>query len=402
MTLFQFINESNRDLKSMIEFIKANIDNGSEKSIRKIFNELSLTKPDNIDEWFKNRGIEDAQDDIIGIFDSFGETDILYSIISGNTKLPDSSLFVGKNTNNVYDLFASTGVSRDCMQRLNNFRPAKNTVARGPYEILCDIFIDDVFYISKSSNAKKENKDSGSGDVLTKSGALEFKGSGARVKGMGILGTENIDNAFEKTLNKSPYKDRYDKSIIYRFTHKSKKSQDEESQEVTKSYFSCQDAIIHTLGALASCGYTNDEVIDIVVESLTSQFEKKTESDKKALRNFISSHPDTFWPSSLTYTKKVNKRGKELSTYNFDSYRFTDLYGVIDMYFYQSREEWPYMILFSKDNPGTYNVISGVDCKSFESIYRMIGNKFTFRGIPNGTGFSSAVYIYFGNEKPKK
>ena len=80
MTLFQFINESNRDLKSMIEFIKANIDNGSEKSIRKIFNELSLTKPDNIDEWFKNRGIEDAQDDIIGIFD------LDTSTISKNTR----------------------------------------------------------------------------------------------------------------------------------------------------------------------------------------------------------------------------------------------------------------------------------------------------------------------------
>lgn len=343
--------------------------------------------PEQITEFLKRKGIDDAEKLIMRIVrddDYHEDKKLFYRLIKGQkTKLPDSEQFV--KSSNVFDLFQQAGFSRDFLMDINELRPSKNTISRGPFEILCDLFITDV--IAVTNNVKKnDDNGEGSGDVHTeKCGALEFKGDDARVQGNGTNGVSTVNKAFEEYIRKNfP-------GVTINMLH--------------KGYFSAVGSVTETTRQLIESGCSLDTYIDILVECMTAQFDAD-KSDKESLRQFLIKTNGTFFPKDLNIRyamKKANRRKNAtlISTGKLDAkdFNFSTLWGVIDMYFYHKKEKWPYMIVFDSRNRryGDYYVLDGKKCNSFDDIYDEVTNaNISFTGYPDGNGLNAAVHIHKG------
>ena len=288
---------------------------------------------------------------------------------------------------NVFNLFQSAGFSRKFLEEINELRPAKNTVSRGPFEILCDLFITDVKDVANNSTKNIETGE-GSGDVHTElCGALEFKADGARVQGHAPEGITIINKTFDK--------------------YTSKLFPGVEFNMLNKGYFSSVGAITSITEQLLNAGCDFDTYIEILVECMTAQFpvDKK---DKDSLRQFLNKTNGVFFPRDLKLKFEIKKSSRKkdapiISTGKIDTkdFNFTTLWGIIDMYFYHKREKWPYMIVFDsiKNNYGEYYVLNGKNCDDFEDIYNEVrsGNIY-FEGLPTGNGFDAAVKIHKGSK----
>lgn len=325
--LVQFLLENN--MEDMKDFIVKTIDNvDDEKTIKRIYDILSKSGFDTkvIDKFFSDRAIDDAKKMILSVFESNSTLSEFFKLCNGEIDLPDASRLVAGS--NIYDVFGGLGFDKQTLIDLATTNPPRNSVTRGWYEILSQIFL---------KNISPENK--GRGDV--NAGAdyqMEYKAPNARVKGQNIETTEKIDRKFEELIG-----GRID----------------------IKKYGSGYLTLISNINKIFNTDlkdFSQDEIVDIIAQSIIAQFD---EGNKEWIE-FVKNH------------KRELFKGSKI-----DSDFFKILYGVMDMYYYQHEEKFTHMILFkgkTKNDKGDYVVLTSEMFNSFESIYNAINNlniKFT-------------------------
>lgn len=302
--------------------------------------EENLTRKTNISNHLENRDLYNDND-----------ANSIFSCLSGYEK-EFSNFINSKNyityqelneNNNIYDLIQSKcDIPKRILEkiaRLNN--PSSRNITRGIYEILIELF----------SNVRKNNIpcNGKNGDINFKNYTIEIKQSGARIAGQGTLDTaQKIDNRF---IELCKYHKINDKELI------------KSGQQIFKSKKNINKFNELLCKYISNNLYNYDKIIEILSDSLLAQFDKVRSKEFVEFKNFIKS-------------KNLINHNNEI-----DLNIIKNIFGVIDMYFYQKYENWDSMIIFYGRNSeeiiknGNYVVIDKSDCISFENLYNKMYNE---------------------------
>lgn len=329
--LVQHIFESNMD--DMKDFIsKTIIDTEDENVIKRIYDILIKSGFDTkvIDKFLEDRAIDDAKKMILSAFESNSNLSEFFKLCNGEINLPTASELVS-NTN-IYDVFGNLGFDKETLVDLATTNPPRNSIARGWYEILSQIFLKDLTL---------ENK--GKGDVNAGSQyQMEYKAPNARIKGQNIESPEKIDKKFEELCE----------GII-----------DLKSSNINNSYL-CLTGNIKKISNLFK-DIQQDTVTNIIAKSIIAQFDE----NNNEWVNFVKNHKNELF------------KGKTI-----DDKFIKILFGIMDLYFYHRAENFTHMILFkgkSKNDKGDYVVLTSDMFKSFETIYNVCKTQnITFTAMP--------------------
>ena len=300
-----------------------------------------------VDEFFKKKGLDDCQDLILSIFHDCGDIQCLSNQIHNPIQLTSSDLL---NHNNIYDLLKSS-VKQKTLQKLTNFRPAKNTVARGPYEVILDLFLLDI-----------TDGNIGHADVNTVNlGEIELKGPKARIKGSLKPSPGNCTQVFNNIM--SQYKIDITVDNIF-----------QNSKYIKSIILKLRDEY----------NLTEDQICEIIAKSMLGKYiHQNTTVVENELTNFLIDHKKEIFNKTL-YAK-------------FIFYTFL----ITDMYFYQNSEGWDYIMIFRGDDlkksNGNYVLIDSKDIikgiKEIDKIFQKYNISTPSSGIHDKDSFSQACQI---------
>ena len=353
ISLKEYILENLTD-QQMKDYILNAINSMDSSSLQKTYKSFINANFDvnQLIDYTKQRGVDDIWKQLYRIFkDNSNDFDLLIQIINGEiSNLPNTEKFL--NSNNVFDLFGKNGLgfSDDLIRDLIEIRTPRNSIARGPFEVLCLCLMSD---IAPENDARKIGRKRSS-DVNTnsKEGCLEFKGDDARVKGMSLRSPEFIDKKMAELLtDKLSAKDL--KSI--------------------KNVFSKQSNIENILNGIIVPLIDETELQRIIAYSLAAQFEDGAEIEIEKFIKYI-------W-------NDIFKNGK------FDKKIFSKVFGVLDIHYYQKSDEWDNMIIFKNKTSGVYTVVNKVEVQNLNNLWN--NNKIFFTGNPkSGSPLDYAVHIH--------
>jgi hypothetical protein len=324
----------------MKEFIsKTIVDTEDEKVVKRIYDILTKSGLDTmvIDKFLTDRAIDDAKKMILSVFESNSNLAEFFKLCNGEISLPNAAALVAGT--NIYDVFGNLGFNKDTLVDLATTNPPRNSITRGWYEILSQIFLNDITPGNK-----------GRGDVNAGTQyQMEYKAPNARIKGQNIEPTEKIDKKFEELC----------KGVI-----------DLESARLGGSYLFA----IHTIKKQLSVLFKDtpqDTVVDIIARSLIAQFDE----DNAEWIAFVKNHKNELFKGKVIDTEFIKV-----------------LFGVMDLYFYQHDEQFTHMILFKgkqKNDKGDYVVLTADMFKTFESIYTAVKNNgISFTAMPRVSSVS--------------
>ena len=275
-----------------------------------------------VDEFFRKKGLDDCSDLILSIFNDCGDIQCLSDHIHNPIKISSKDL---ASNNNLYDLLKPY-VKLKTLHKLTNFRPSKNTVARGPYEVILDLFLRDI-----------TDCNVGHADVNTNElGEIELKGPKARIKGSLKPAPGNCTAVFNSLM--AQYKINLTEDNIF------------QGSKYTKSLM---------LKLRDDYNLSEEQICGIIAKSILGKYiHQNTTGVENELTKFLIDH-----------IKEVFDRTQYAK---FIFYTFL----ITDMYFYQNSEGWDYIMIFrgsdlNKSN-GNYILIDSKDItKGIESIYNI-------------------------------
>lgn len=340
--LLEVINEAiSDDIKQqLIAIIQSPelTDKQAKKMIRAIDDPKLLV--DTLYDYFEERGCEDDAKNITRILNANDDIDSFIELTGNKDSLPTAKDFI--NSSNVYNLFASTSISKNTLQELAEERPSKNSITRGAFEILCELLLRD-------TNTGNKNYSGKAGDVNAGGLAIEFKGPQARVKGQKEHNASLIDDEFNK-IYKTIVPDHKDSKKIFA------------SQTNMKTYFD-------------DLNVDDDVIFEIISKSLQAQY--GFDEDLSSLQ------------SSIVNNGKVDYKN------------VTRLMGCIQLKGYWEDEHWDYICIFHGKKGeqaiknGDYTCIPAEEASDVISTFNNKHISFAAGGNGYGSVRDSYCQIYY-------
>lgn len=301
----------------------------NDKVVKKIHDLLRGVEFDTgvVDKFLKDRAIDDAKKMIIAAVESNSELNEFFKLCNGEIDLPGALQLVAGS--NIYDVFGGLGFDRDTLKEIAMINPPRNSISRGWYEILSQIFLKDI------TPGNKGRGDVNAGDSYQ----LEYKAPNARISGQKHENPEKIDRKFEELVG-----DKIDNI-----------------KKLGSGYLT-KIGNINTIFDDLLVDMSIDDKVDIIAKSIIAQFDE----ENREWVEFVKNHK-----KDLFHGDKVNSKF------------FYYLYGVMDMYYYHRDEQFTHMILFkgkNKNIKGDYVVLTSEMFKTFEGIYnacRSLGVSFS-------------------------
>ena len=327
------INESlSRDLKAqLLDIINSDTisDNVASKMIR-VYNHESVNI-DDIIKHFNYVGLGKNSDELID-FLRHDNHDFLkeYSdIVTQGDYITVKELL---SNDNIYDLLMKKypTIPRDLIRKLALLNyPDNEGIARGKFEILLDMFLDDI----TAGNM-------GSADVNTSQYKFELKASGARM-GSKSYSPVNIDLYIKTVLSEN--------NIKYN----------------AKNCLSNESSVNDTYEQLSSCMDPKSAFIEMM-RAVFNQYTITTTVNGSKLQ--VTGYPNILCDIDDLYDK-VSKNGK------FNARLFKRVQGCIAIAVYSQMEGWDYMMIFKgKDSKnvaerGDYFFIDDKEAKDINELY---------------------------------
>ena len=341
-SLIEIISEAiSDDLKQqLIDIIQSPefTDKQAKKMIRAIDDPKLLI--DTLYSYFEERGCEDDVKNIIRILNANDDIDSFIELTNNKDSLPTAKDFI--KSSNVYDLFASTSISKNALQELAEEKPSRRSITRGAFEILCELLLRDI-------NAGNKNYSGKAGDINAGGLAIEFKGPKACVKGQKEHNASLIDDEFNK-IYKTIVPDHKDAKQIFA------------SQKNMKVYFD-------------DLNVADDVIFEIISKSLQAQYDFN--EDLSSLQ------------PSIVKNGKVNYSN------------VTRLMGCIQLKGYWEDEHWDYICIFhGKEGDlaikkGDYTCIPATDASDIVTTFNNSHITLTGGGNGYGTVRDSYCRIYY-------
>ena len=307
-----------------------------------------------INNLFVQKGIDDCKKFIIRIFKEYSEEDLLRKMVENEINLPDSSAFI--NNNNIYKLINDYyHINIDCLKELAELHPSKQSITRGMFEIITQLFLSDIADKNSSKGL------SGHGDVNTKLYSLEFKTPSARVKSQKEHSAQKIENYILDFLKHHNITIKLDK----------------------KGTFSSQKRINEFFNELtAKISLSDDEIYNLIEGALFNQYDINNKEIKKLKL-------DASIKTSIVRGGKVNSK------------QLIRLMGCIQLRYYQLEENYSHLVIFKgKDgdqsiNNGDYICLPGNYVNDINKVFANKSIEFSGGGNPNGTVRDHYCQIFY-------
>lgn len=348
------IEELTQDTKSLISYIVNNLETASKEKLEKI-KQILNTKDINENKllsFLRSKGIEDLSDQILTAFDKFNQVDQLIELINNPFNISSKDLLSKSNVYSLFDKF----IDKDVMLYLTEIITSKNTVARGRYEVLLDLLLNDI-----------TSENTGNGDVNTSGiGFIELKGPGARIKGSLKPSPGNCTVVFKELISEKGINTKEFKIDIV---------------GIFKNSSYIKEICLRLLN---DYNLSQDDICEIIAKSMLAKYIfQDTKSVEAELIDLLkNSKKELFGPG---------KNAKIIY----------ELFLVLDMYFYQLSEGWNYIMIFKgknkKSTNGDYVLISSMDINKGLKEIQKIFNKHNITTsstiISDKDAFSSACSI---------
>lgn len=297
--------------QKLIDIINSDI--LDDKTARKMLNTASVMSPElqkKIDDMMAQKGISDVTKMISRILKEYDEFDLLANIANGEFPLISEEEFI--NGTNIYDLIHRKypTIEKACLEELAALQPSKNSITRGLFEIIVQLFLADV----ANDNNSKNSSGGGHGDVNTNSYTIEFKTPGARVKSQKERTAKDIDIYIEKYLK-----------------NKHIKLKDLNLQESKGGIFHSQRSINEFFNALSLENFTDDELFNLIAKAILAMYENPTDLNK---RNYKFPFDENKIIASIVNNGKVNAKN------------VIRLMGCIQLMYYATEEGYTHFCIF--------------------------------------------------------
>lgn len=297
-----------------------------------------------INNLFVQKGIDDCKKFIIRILKEYSEEDLLRKMVENEINLPDSSVFI--NNNNIYKLINDYyPINIDCLKELAELQPSKQSITRGMFEVITQLFLSDIADKNSSKGL------SGHGDVNTKLYSLEFKTPKARIGGQNIHSAQKIEDYISDFLKYHNIKIKLD----------------------PKGTFSSQERIEKFFNELTvKLTLTDDEIYNLIEGALFNQYDINDKEIKKLKL-------DPSIKTSIVHEGKVNAK------------QAIKLMGCIQLRYYQLEENYSHFVIFrGKDrnqpiNKGDYICLPGNYVNDINKVFANKSIEFSAGGNPKGT-----------------
>lgn len=314
------LEEITKETRPLIDYIINNLEFASKEKLEKI---KSLLSNNDIDEtklmsFLQSKGIGDLSDQILSAFDKFNQINKLIDIINNSTDKSSKDLL---KYNNIYKVFDNI-IDNNTLLYLSNIITPKGTVARGRFEVVLNLFLNDITI----GNV-------GKGDVnTTELGFIELKAPKARIKGSLKPSPGNCTIVFKELISNKNI-DITHFNIVVEGIFK--------NSTYTKNI---------CLKLLNEYNLSKDEIIEILAKSMLAKYIfQNTTHVEDELISILKENEDEI------FGKRKNAK------------IIFDLFLVLDMYFYQMSEGWNYIMIFKgkdKDNiNGEYVLLNSNDIK---------------------------------------
>lgn len=325
-------------------------------------------------EFLKARGLTQSDGKYIRrIFkDNDDDLDILLQIISKSESvvLPTSEELLSNPDQNIFTLFENTThISKETLREIADLTPPKSGVARGRFEILCCLLLQDIM---KNNTAPGKSSDVNTDGL----GKLEFKADGGRVKGHDLETPKSIDNKMLSLVSEyfDSKNDKKELAIIKAgdiFTVKPKKN-------INNIQTVLNDIIVKRISErILNDRELNKTLKQLLTQSIICQFDSNV--DERELSNFF----EQIWGEIFDTQKK-----------QFKSEKFSRVFGVIDTFFYQKSDDWDCMVIFAPERrDGQYTILTKDEVQNFYQIWTNPKIKFT-GFVESGSPYGFAVHIH--------
>lgn len=329
-------------------------------------------------EFLKARGLTPSDGKYIRrIFkDNDDDLDILLQIISKSESvvLPTSEELLSNPDQNIFTLFENTThISKETLREIADLTPPKSGVARGRFEILCCLLLQDIM---KNNAAPGKSSDVNTDGL----GKLEFKMDGGRVKGQdlaepGKIDSQMLKNIINKYFNPKNKEDQAALNLIGKgniFSVKPKK-------QINNIQTILNDIIVKRIAETVPDRGLAKELQQLLADSIIYQFDPSAQSYKKDLEAFFV----------RIWNEIFDDRNKE-----FKSEMFSKVFGVIDTFFYQKSDDWDCMVIFAPERKdGQYTILTKDEVQDFYQIW--MNPKIKFTGfVESGSPYGFAVHIH--------
>lgn len=303
-----------------------------------------------VEDFFRRKGLDDCYEFILSIFSECGDMESISNHIKNPINISSSDLV---KHNNIYKLLTPY-VKQKTLDKLTNYRPAKNNIARGPYEIILDIFLNDI-----------TDKNTGVADVNTTGiGGIELKGPRARIKGSLKPAPYNCTITFNNIMSQRGIDLKVD------------------------SLFQNSGFIKSIISKLkGEFGLEESDICSILAKCMLSKYANKSANTKDIEDEMVAILMDN--------SKELfnNKKTAPAVFYAF---------LVADMYFYQASENWDYIMIFKgrklQQSNGNYIMIGKDDVKKgLKSIYNIFQKNGVYTlssSVHDNDSFSQACTIF--------
>lgn len=329
-------------------------------------------------------GLGYAQKTILQKINAYDNLPEFINMYANNDKLPSSiDLIKG---NNIYDLIfkdnesdreITKDINKELIEDLADLTLSKNSITKGNYEILTQLFLKDI-------NKDNKNYEGKHGDINAEGNgkgiAIEYKVSGARMLGQGTLNSPEViykkmeelikniynnsditsksqekqsslirlwqDNELEKALDEIEINSQtYEK--ICKNIDKCFQSNKADKNHPVKNFDTLFQLLID---ANFSPELINSIITNSLLEQIPSSKRDKNDNENEEFLKFVRN-----------YSPVQNDAP------NYDNMKI--IFGVMHMYFYQRIENFDYMVIFKKNtSKGDYIVLTHEDYKNFNTL----------------------------------
>ena len=334
-------------------------------------------------------GLGYAQKTILQKINAYDNLPEFINMYANNDKLPSSiDLIQG---NNIYDLIfkdkesdreITKDINKELIEDLADLTLSKNSITKGNYEILTQLFLKDI-------NKDNKNYESKHGDINAEGNgkgiAIEYKVSGARMLGQGTLNSpeviykkmeESITSIF-KSADISDTQQKQSSLIRLWQDNELEKALDDVAKNINiKTTPETREKILKNID---KCFQSNKADKNHPVKNFDTLFQLLIDAE------FPQGLIDSIIADSLLEQIPSSKRDKNnnenekflefVRNYspvqngdpNYDNIKI--IFGVMHMYFYQRIENFDYMVIFKKNkSKGDYIVLTREDYKDFNTL----------------------------------
>lgn len=319
-------------------------------------------------------GLKYAQKTILQKINAYDNLPEFINMYANVEQLPSSIDLI--NGNNIYKLISDREITKDINKELiddlADLTLSKNSITKGNYEILTQLFLKDI-------NKENKNYADKHGDINANGFAIEYKVSGARMLGQGTLNSpeliykkmeELISNIYNSDIISKTQEKQSSLIRIWQPNELDNVIDDIETslhtyEEICKNIDKCFQSNkidknhpvknFDTLFQLLIDAHFSQNLINsIIAESLLEQIPSKkykiTTTEIEIFLNFVQE-----------YSPVQN------NTPNYNNMKI--IFGVMHMYFYQCIENFDYLIVFKKNkSKGKYIVLNRKDYSDFKSL----------------------------------